>query len=90
LAVGAKVATLFAALYVTVPATFDPPPTRVKVAVVMVVESMGLMKVAVIFLLVGMLVAPFAGLVEVTVGGSAITVNVCGPLVPVEFVTVTF
>jgi hypothetical protein len=63
---------------------------NVKVAVVMVVESMGLLKVAAIFLLMGILVAPLAGLVKVTVGGSAVTVNVCGPLVPIAFVTMTF
>jgi hypothetical protein len=51
---------------------------------------MGLLKVAAIFLLMGMLVAPLAGFVKVTVGGSAVTVNVCGPLVPIAFVTVTF
>jgi hypothetical protein len=51
---------------------------------------MGLLKAAVIFLLMGTAVAPIAGFVEVTVGGSALTVNVCGPLVPREFVTVRF
>jgi hypothetical protein len=74
---------------VTVPATFVVP-TNVKVAVVMVVESMGLLKVAAIFRLMGMLVARLAGFVKVTVGGVAFTVNVCVPLVPMAFVTVTF
>jgi hypothetical protein len=50
---------------------------------------MGLLKVAAIFLLMGMLVAPLAGFVKVTVGATAVTVKVCGPLVPIEFVTVT-
>jgi hypothetical protein len=90
LAGGANVATLHAALQVTAPATFVPPPTTVKVAVVMVKGSMDLLKVAVIFLLTGIPVAPLAGFVEVTVGGSKFTVNVCGPLVPIEVVTVTF
>jgi hypothetical protein len=62
----------------------------VKVAAVMVAGSMGLLKAAVIFLLMGTAVAPIAGFVEVTVGGSAVTVNVCEPLVLPEPVTVTF
>ena len=74
----------------TVPATFVPPPTNVKVAAVMVVESMGLLKVAAIFRLRGMPVARLAGFVKVTVGGSAFTVNGCVPLVPIAVVTVTF
>src|ERR1700682_3844691 len=61
-----------------------------KVAVVMVAGSMGLLKVAVIFLLMGTAVAPFAGFVEVTMGRSKFTVNVCEPLVLPELVTVTF
>jgi len=56
----------------------------------MVVAFMDLLKVAVIFLLMGMLVAVLAGFVKVTVGASAVTVKVCGPLAPIEFVTVTF
>jgi hypothetical protein len=51
---------------------------------------MGLLKVAAIFLLMGILVAPTAGFVKVTVGGSPFTVNVCVPLVPLALVTVTF
>jgi len=51
---------------------------------------MGLLKAAVTFLLMGTAVAPIAGFVEVTVGGGAVTVNVCEPLVLPEPVTVTF
>jgi hypothetical protein len=56
----------------------------------MVVESMGLLKVAAIFRLRGMPVARLAGFVKVTVGGSAFTVNGCVPLVPIAVVTVAF
>jgi hypothetical protein len=51
---------------------------------------MGLLKVAAIFLLMGILVAPTAGFVKVTVGGRPFTVNVCEPLVPIAFATLTF
>jgi len=86
LLVGAKVAILQAALQVTTPVT---PATR-KVAVVMVAGSMGLLKTAMIFSLMGTAMAPIAGLVELTVTGSEFTVNVCEPLVMPELVTVTF
>jgi hypothetical protein len=56
----------------------------------MVAGSMGLLKTAVIFSLMGTEIAPVAGVVELTVTGSKFTVNGCEPLVMPELVTVTF
>jgi hypothetical protein len=86
LLVGANVAILQAALQVTTPVT----PATTKVAVVMVAGSMGLLKTAMIFSLMGTAMAPIAGFVELTMTGSKFTVNVCEPLAIPELVTVTF
>src|SRR2546426_191838 len=90
LAVGAKVAVLFVASYVTPPATADPPLVTRKVAGVIVARSIGLLKVAVIFLLIGTAMTLFTGFVELTVGGSKLTVNACAPLAMAKPVTVMF
>jgi hypothetical protein len=86
LPVGANVAILQAALQVTTPFT----PATIKVAVVMVAEFMGLLKTAMICSLMGTAVAPIAGLVELTVTASNVTVNGCVLLVIPELVTATF
>src|SRR5438445_687232 len=56
----------------------------------MVVESIDLLKVAVIFLLIGTAMTLFTGFVELTVGGSKLTVNACAPLAMAKPVTVMF
>jgi len=73
LAAGVKVAVLLPPKYVTVPATgVVPGPVTVNVSGVIVAAFIASLKVAEIFVLVGTPVAPFAGLVEVTVGMLAV------------------
>src|ERR1019366_8268795 len=71
-AVGANVAVLVAATYVTVPGTAAPPtPATATVNVpgaITVAEFMASLKVAVIFWLINALIGPFRGFVEITVG----------------------
>ena len=70
-AVGANVAVLLAATYVTVPGTTAPPAVTANVnvlAAVIVVGFIASLKVAVIFWFMGTFIAPFVGLVEVTEG----------------------
>jgi hypothetical protein len=64
---GVSVAVSVAASYATVAGTLDGP-WRVNVLVVIVVESIGLLNVAVTLAPVATAVAPFAGTTEVTVG----------------------
>jgi hypothetical protein len=67
--VGAKVAVVPVAAYVTVPGTGVAPCARVKVVVVIVAGSIALLNVAVTLRLTDTLMSLLAGLVEVTVGG---------------------
>ena len=70
-AVGANVAVLVAATYVTVPGTAAPPVATARVnvpAAVTVPEFIASLKVAVTFWFIATLVAPFRGFVEMTDG----------------------
>ena len=74
-AVGAKMAVLLAASYVSAPGTTLPPVVTVTAnvpAAVIVDALIGVLKVAEIFWLSGTLMAPLAGTVEVTVGMGAV------------------
>src|ERR1700683_415563 len=74
MATGVNVAVVPA--YVTVPGTgVAPGPVRVNVAEVIVAGSMASLKAAEIAVLTATAVAPLAGIVETTVGGTAV-VNV--------------
>src|SRR5579862_4331830 len=66
------------------------PFISVNVPVVSVAPFIGLLKVAVIFRLMGTAVAPLAGFVELTVGGRRLTVNTCAEVALPELVTMTF
>jgi hypothetical protein len=68
-ALGVKVALM--PEQATVPATAPEESVRVKVDVVTVVQSIASLKVALIIWLRGTSVAPFRGIVEITVGGAA-------------------
>jgi len=71
IAAGVKVAVLPA--YVTVPATgVTPGPATLKVAALIVAAFMASLNVAEIAVLTAAAVAPFAGMVEMTVGGAAV------------------
>ena len=69
----------FAALYDTLAATGELPSRSLTVLLLIVAGSIASLKVTVTAALVGKLVAPFAGLVLVTVGGvvsvGAVAVN---------------
>jgi hypothetical protein len=70
LAAGVNVATEPAATKVTAPVTATPPgPLNVKVVALIVAGVMATLKVALRAWLMGTLVAPFTGTVEMTVGG---------------------
>jgi hypothetical protein len=71
MAVGANVAVV--PVYVTLPGTgVAPRPVKVNVAAVIVAGSMAWLKVAEIGVLTATAVAPLAGIVETTVGGTAV------------------
>jgi hypothetical protein len=75
LLVGVKIAVLFVASRVTAPETgvAPGPVVTIKVSLVIVAGAIALLKIAVIFLLIGTPVAASAGLVEVIVGATAAT-----------------
>ncbi len=89
LALGVKIAVLFGASKATVPVTGLVPVTR-NVAVVIVKGFIALVKVAVIFLLMGEQFKTLAGFVELTWGAFPVTVNVSALVAMPKDVTETF